>query len=321
MKGEMIQMAIIYKITNTITGETYIGKTIRTVDVRLAEHKRDCQKYSGKNIPLYNAVQKYGWDSFTVGIVEENISNSLINEKEKYYISLYDTYHNGYNATEGGDGGRTSSKLQLNEVLEIINILKDPDSLESIPIIAEKYNVHASVISNINLGKTWRQEGEIYPLRNYSVSGLTLTKQCYNDIVNDILYTDKPLSQIAQEYNVSESRMTAINQGYECYNNENNFYKNIYTGTYPIRMTSNKKHNLESQFQWILYDILFTNLSMAKIGKKYNISGSSLQYIQAGQRQKILTQDFVVPLRKNIIINQKIYQQKYGEVMQCATLD
>jgi hypothetical protein len=46
-----------------------------------------------------------------VDIVEENISNSLINEKEKYYISLYDTYHNGYNATEGGDGGRTSSKL------------------------------------------------------------------------------------------------------------------------------------------------------------------------------------------------------------------
>lgn len=247
MKGEVIQMALIYKITNSITKEAYIGKTIRTLEIRLEEHKRDCAKYNGTTIPLYNAIKKYGWDVFNIEIIENDIPNDIIDKKEKYYISLYDTYNKGYNATEGGDGGRTNTKLSQNEVLEIFNILKDPNSLESIPLIAKKYNIDPSVISNINLGKTWRQENETYPLRNYNTIGLTLTRQQYNDIVNEILYTNKSLSQIAQEYNLSESRMTAINQGYECYNNNNLYYKDIYTGNYPIRKITNKKNNLDEQ--------------------------------------------------------------------------
>jgi hypothetical protein len=35
-------MALIYKITNKYTGTSYIGKTIRTIEVRLQEHHRDC---------------------------------------------------------------------------------------------------------------------------------------------------------------------------------------------------------------------------------------------------------------------------------------
>lgn len=34
-------MGLIYKITNKINNCIYIGKTIRSLEVRIAEHKRD----------------------------------------------------------------------------------------------------------------------------------------------------------------------------------------------------------------------------------------------------------------------------------------
>ena len=105
-------MALIYKITNKITNICYIGKTTRTIKTRMKEHHKDCEEYKGSNIPLYNAVKKYGWNSFTVEIIEDDIPNNLIDEKERYYIKLFDSYKNGYNGTLGGDGGRTSSKLK-----------------------------------------------------------------------------------------------------------------------------------------------------------------------------------------------------------------
>ena len=43
-----------------------------------------------------------------------------------------------------------------------------------------------------------------------------------------------------------------------------------------------------------------------------NINGNTLQYIANGKRRKELTSDFIVPLRKNLLENKKIYFEKYG---------
>lgn len=37
-------MAWIYKITNTVNGKIYIGKSERSVDRRFLEHKKDSKK-------------------------------------------------------------------------------------------------------------------------------------------------------------------------------------------------------------------------------------------------------------------------------------
>lgn len=52
--------------------------------------------------PFYSALRKYGKENFYFEILEECQIKDL-NEKEKYWIQYYDTFHNGYNATEGGD--------------------------------------------------------------------------------------------------------------------------------------------------------------------------------------------------------------------------
>ena len=62
--------------------KVYIGQTC---DVK--RRWRACN-YVG-NCFFYNAIQKYGWENITHEILEDNLTLEEANEKEKYYIALY----------------------------------------------------------------------------------------------------------------------------------------------------------------------------------------------------------------------------------------
>ncbi len=96
-------MACIYKITNLVNDNIYIGKTLRTIKERWREHCKDYQNRDFEKRPLYNAMKKYGIENFVCELVEECYVWDL-NDREIYWIEYYDSYHNGYNATRGGDG-------------------------------------------------------------------------------------------------------------------------------------------------------------------------------------------------------------------------
>lgn len=93
-------MGYIYKITNDINDKIYIGKTEFNIEKRFQEHIKDSEKLY-KNRPLYNAMNKYGIEHFKIELIEETNNTE---EREKYWISYYNSYSNGYNATLGGDG-------------------------------------------------------------------------------------------------------------------------------------------------------------------------------------------------------------------------
>lgn len=97
MKGK------IYKIYNDINDKLYIGKTLDTLESRFKQHKKDSKKITNEQRPLYNAMNKYGEEHFYIELIEECPLENL-SKKEIYWIGYYDTYHNGYNATLGGDG-------------------------------------------------------------------------------------------------------------------------------------------------------------------------------------------------------------------------
>lgn len=287
---------LIYKITNKINKKIYIGKTIRDLNVRWQEHIRDSKN---SNTPLYLAMRKYGLNNFSIEIIKDNIKTiEELNKLEQYYIKLYNStsHENGYNIALGGDGGRIFSKLTEKDVNEIIKILSDSENLLSYSEIGKKFNVSFSVIEQINLGNSWFKKELDYPIRKYNVTGLTITKSTYKKIVNKIINSTLSLKDIAKEFNLSENQITAINQGYQCYNNNNLYYKGIYTGQYPIRKDI-RTFSDEDLLKKAIKDIIFTNLSMTKIGEKYNIKGNTLTYIQRGQRRKELTKGFLVPLR------------------------
>lgn len=113
-------MAYIYKITNTINSKIYIGKTEGSIDKRWKEHLGDFRKIRTEKRPLYEAMNKYGVENFSIHLIEETDQPE---EREKFYIEQYRTYIgfedcNGYNATLGGDG--KSYVFQNPETVEVL---------------------------------------------------------------------------------------------------------------------------------------------------------------------------------------------------------
>lgn len=96
-------MAFIYCIENDINHKKYVGKTSFTIEERLKEHTCDYKYEREKNRPLYKAINKYGKEHFHISQLEE-CEDSLVNEREQYWIDKLNTYSCGYNATIGGDG-------------------------------------------------------------------------------------------------------------------------------------------------------------------------------------------------------------------------
>lgn len=95
----------IYKITSP-SGKCYIGLT-KNFKQRMKQHEKDSKK--GKRV-FYKAITKYGFNNFKKEILEvvecetrEELYKKL-EEKEKFYIKKFDSFNNGYNGTEGGEG-------------------------------------------------------------------------------------------------------------------------------------------------------------------------------------------------------------------------
>lgn len=94
-------MPYIYKIINDINNKVYIGKTYNSIEKRFKEHCSDSNRKNSKNRPLYNAMNKYGIEHFSIELIEETNEPE---EREKYWIEQYNSFKDGYNATIGGDG-------------------------------------------------------------------------------------------------------------------------------------------------------------------------------------------------------------------------
>jgi len=96
-------MAYLYKITNLNNDKCYIGWTGRTVEDRWVRHMKDALTHRD-NRKFYNAIRKYGVDSWNVETLMEVSTIDEAKQKEIELIEKYDSYNKGYNATKGGDG-------------------------------------------------------------------------------------------------------------------------------------------------------------------------------------------------------------------------
>lgn len=94
-------MGEVYKITNKINNKCYIGITKHTFRERY-NHRDDWWNAPRVNRKLLNAVKKYGPDNFKVEILLR-CEHGKLEEMEIYYISLYNSFNDGYNLTSGGN--------------------------------------------------------------------------------------------------------------------------------------------------------------------------------------------------------------------------
>lgn len=91
----------IYKLTDLTSGLAYIGQSNDICD----RQKQHCKNALGVgNVTtenkLYKSMREDGLFNFTFEVLEE-CEPRLLDEKEKYYIGLYDTYNYGLNGTQG----------------------------------------------------------------------------------------------------------------------------------------------------------------------------------------------------------------------------
>lgn len=212
----------IYKITNKLNGQAYVGQSVY-IKRRWTNHKSEALNKNSKryNSAICRAIRKYGIENFDFEILEECNQNEL-NIKEIYWISYYNTYHNGYNETLGGD---TGLKAPNGKILGIFYDLETTKLSHS--EIAKKWNISIEMVDGINTGRHWKQKDKSYPIRKsitkkyYCIScgkkvcrNAKYCKTCYENqfIRNSIskeelseLIISFPFTQIAKMYGVSDN--------------------------------------------------------------------------------------------------------------------
>ena len=86
----------IYKITNTITGDFYIGSS-KDIKSRWAQHKYPSTWNKCPNSQLYQDMRKYSLENFVFEILEE-VEIDKLKETEQQFIELLKPTYNNYNA-------------------------------------------------------------------------------------------------------------------------------------------------------------------------------------------------------------------------------
>lgn len=114
----MNKLGKIYLITNSVNDKVYVGQTIQSLKKRFNGHC--CYSKTDKSVNMYikRAIHKYGRDKFTIHLIEE-CPIELLNDREKYWISFYNSYKDGYNLTLGGQDSNYFSLHRLEDTMDI----------------------------------------------------------------------------------------------------------------------------------------------------------------------------------------------------------
>jgi group I intron endonuclease len=94
-------------------GKKYVGK-----------HNGFKKDYWSSGLVPNRIAKKYGKEIFDRIILEDNIENDVLNDREIFYIKQEDTFNNGYNSTVGGDGGGHWIYQKSQEEIKLISEVK-----------------------------------------------------------------------------------------------------------------------------------------------------------------------------------------------------
>lgn len=191
----------------------YIGQT-NNLKVRRKQHEK-YDPYNPNtleyNYPLSRAIRKYGADAFTVVILEDDIPEELIDEREVYWIAFYNTYKDAscYNQNMGGNGNNKTFKFTDEEISFAKEKIK-----EGMPFndIAKLTGMSVVYLSELNKGRRRASKDEEYPLYHFT-QGRKLTEEQVDKIIDMLMNTDYTQQQIADRCNTKQGSVTQINRG------------------------------------------------------------------------------------------------------------
>lgn len=201
---------IIYKITNIANGKCYIGQTTRTFEQRYDTkgegiervynyHKNLKDKCRHYNEHFLRAIEKYGFDSFTVEILEVCKTKNKLDDREKFYIRKYKSSNPnyGYNKTRGGDGVVHTREIKTKSIATRKNntLNKTTALYEKVKseIIEIKINTH--ILNKISLG----ERRVLLVLLSYHKAGLCEIDVKELKYLASIVYTQKRFVKLLEK--------------------------------------------------------------------------------------------------------------------------
>lgn len=157
----------IYKITNP-EGKIYIGQS-SNINKRWKTYKRlEDVKTQPK---LYESLKKYGWDNHQWEIIEECNVNK--NNREEYYILLYNSHIDGLNSSSKSKG----PLFHTNETKEKIRLGNKKPKPNSGGKGKPKFRTNEHNINISNSLKGYKQTEEHKNNKSKSLKGRSLTSK------------------------------------------------------------------------------------------------------------------------------------------------
>lgn len=117
-------------------------------------------KYLQRAYNKYNKIYTY-----QILFKDENISNDDLADIEIFYIETFNTYHNGYNLTLGGEGGRglvISDEEKINRSIRVAG--------EDNPVSKLTNDQFYEIVDMLKEGKTNREISEVFSIHDRYVS-------------------------------------------------------------------------------------------------------------------------------------------------------
>lgn len=140
----MKKMGEIYKVTNAVTGEIYIGATTKSIEERRIDHIQKANNALGSY--FQQPIGTYGPEAFSWEQIDTAENSNELAAKETYYILQYNSKESGYNEDRGG--GFKKTIYQYNFEGQLIQ------SFEDLTTAATALTVTKKRISKVCLSKS-----------------------------------------------------------------------------------------------------------------------------------------------------------------------
>ena len=225
----------IYMYENKVNHKKYIGQSVN-IEKRRKEHLKRPSPYSYFD----NTLHAIGEEAFTFSILEE-CSAEQLDEREKYWITYYNSILDGYNLTSGGQTYKGEdnpwAKLKETQVKQIIVLLEEGKLTNK--QIAEQFQVHYNTVDYINRCQIWThlhnykqnirnenmKDGKRFGMGETNVTAKITEEQALYII--HLLESDKrSQAQISRDENISIHILQDINRC-RTWKHLHNYKKNI----------------------------------------------------------------------------------------------
>ena len=165
-------MAYIYLVSNNVNDKVYVGQTRRPLKKRWYDHVFNSTHEERVSL-IDRAIKKYGKENFKISVIEE-VKSEKLNERERYWISYYNSNKIGYNITIGGEGTVFVSDSEILEAWKKGGSISESAKRVGMKRSAFSNRIHALGISDEEI-KARRYEStsksESTPIYQYDIDG------------------------------------------------------------------------------------------------------------------------------------------------------